>query len=358
MMDQDQYKIKISPESIFGDLSSVNYNGNQVGVYSAMTQVVSSGNRGTSTLTGLTIPILFRQTAVDVGYFSAFDGAIYQKEVVTNFIFSSDESQPFTYNVYNTSSDFQKFLELSKYVIDWGDGSPKEEITEYNSHTYPSVNSKFNITLEQSNPWGISKVVKTIKVPYSLVENENPNGEAFFVPKGGNWSGTPISYNYIFSGDAVNEVEKQTSNNYVSIPYTISGTSKSRITELALYGTPKYQVGVPVILNGQIWGVINDMNDVFSAYTVNGIHYYDYSDGNTIYFEESSGFTENNITAIPITKDESLIRAVDQPQIQTNVFVERGKNSAYERILRLGEVDSLGDLINYGYGFFNVNKKN
>ena len=66
------------------------------------------------------------------------------------------------------------------------------------------------------------------------------------------------------------------------------------------------------------------------------------------------GLTENNLTAVPITKDEVLLKVIDQAQVQTNVFVERGKNSAYERVQRLGEVDNLGDMINYGYGFFNV----
>ena len=130
--------------------------------------------------------------------------------------------------------------------------------------------------------------------------------------------------------------------------------TKSRITELALYGTPQYQVGVPVISNGQIWGAITDINPIYTAYTINGTDYYDYSDGLSIYFQQSSGLTQNNLTAVPITKDEVLIKVVDQAQIQTDVFVERGKNSAYERIQRLGEVDNLGDLINYGYGFFNV----
>ena len=73
-------------------------------------------------------------------------------------------------------------------------------------------------------------------------------------------------------------------------------------------------------------------------------------------FVKSSGFTENNLTAEPISKDEALIKVIDQAQIQTNVFAERGKNSAFERVQRLGEVDNLGDLINYGYGFFNVIK--
>jgi hypothetical protein len=358
---EDLYNIIISPETIKGDLSTVTYSGVSVGVYSAMTQVVSSGTDGSSTLTGLTIPILIRQTAVDVGYYSPFDGAVLQKDVVANFIFSSTTSNPYVYNVYNTSSEFQKFLDLSAYKVDWGDNSPKQIITSYTpdslSHTYATAEAQYTIVLEQTNPWGVTKVAKTITTPYENVVINNPNGEAFFIPAGGNWLNTPVSYNYIFSGDAVNEISAQTSNNYVTVPFTISGLTKSRITELALYGTPKYQVGVPVIKNGQIWGAISDMNLIFTAYTVQEVNYYDYNDGTTIFFEQSSGFTENNLSQRPITKEEVLLRVIDQPQIQTNVFVERGKNSGLERIQRLGEVDNLGDMINYGYGFFNVTKK-
>jgi hypothetical protein len=43
-----------------------------------------------------------------------------------------------------------------------------------------------------------------------------------------------------------------------------------------------------------------------------------------------------------------------EPEIQSNVFIERGKNSGLERIMRLGEIDNIGDLQKYGYGFFNV----
>jgi hypothetical protein len=117
-------------------------------------------------------------------------------------------------------------------------------------------------------------------------------------------------------------------------------------------------VGVPVIRNGQIWGAITDINPEFTAYTINNVDYYTYFDGTTIFFEKSSGFTENNLTAVPITKEEVLLKVIGQPQIQTNIFIERGKNSAFERIQRLGEVDNLGDMINYGYGFFNIQKKN
>lgn len=360
-MAQDYYNFIVSPENVARDLTTVDYRGTSVGVYSAMTEVVSSGPNGTSLMTDLSVQILLRQTATDVGYFSPFDGAVLQKDVVTNFLFSSTTSQPYVWNVYNTSEQFQKFLELSAYRVDWGDGSTKQIITAYTptsiTHTYPTAAKQYTITLEQTNPWGTTKVSKKINVPYSNVVVNNPNGQAFFMPSTGNWIGTAVSYDYIFSGDAVSEVSAQTSNNYVTIPFTISGVTKSRVNELALYGSPKFQVGVPVISNVQIWGAISDINPIYTAYTVNEVNYYDYNDGTTIFFQQSSGFTTNNLTSVPITKDEVLLKVIDQPQIQTNVFVERGKNSAYERVQRLGEVDNLGDMINYGYGFWKVINK-
>lgn len=357
----DFYNIVISPENIQGDLFKVNYRGTEVGVYSGMTQVLTGGPNGSSLLTGLTIPILITQTAIDVGYYSAFDGAVLQKDIVANFIFSSTTTNPYVYNVYNTSNEFQKFLELSVYTVDWGDGSPVQIINTFTpnfvSHTYPTANSNYTITLRQTNPWGQTVVKKDIFTPYTNIIPPNPNGTAFFIPQGGSWAGTPISYDYIFSGDAVNIVTDQTSNNYLQVPFQISGTSKSRLTELQLYGPNQYELYTPVIANGQLWGNIFVTASTYTGYTIQGVDYYDYIDGTTSYFENSSGFTDQNLTAEPITKNETLIKAVDQPQIQTDVFVERGKNSAYERVQRLGEVDNIGDMINYGYGFFNVEKK-
>jgi len=354
------YNFIVSPENVERDLSVVNSNGVSVGVYSGMSQIVSGGKYGTSLLTGLTVNILLTQSAVDAGYYTPFDGAVMQKDVVSNFIFSSTTSDPYRVYVYNTSSEFQKFLDLSKYVINWGDGSQLQAVTAYTpnsiSHVYPSANKTYTITLSQTNPWGVVKVQKNVTLPYSAVTIYNQQGTAYFTPAGGNWFGTPVSYDYIFSGDAVNVVSAQTTNNFEQVPFIVSGTTTSRVTELALYGSPKYQVGVPVIKNGEIWGAITNISAIYTAYTITGINFYDYADGTSIFFQESSGFTDSNLTAVPITKLESLLKVMDQPQIQTDVFLERGKNSAYERVQRLGEIDNLGDLLNYGYGFFNVQK--
>jgi hypothetical protein len=93
---------------------------------------------------------------------------------------------------------------------------------------------------------------------------------------------------------------------------------------------------------------------VYTAYTIQDIDYYDYSDGTTIYFTQSSGLTADWMVQEPIVKDELLLGIISQPEVQSNVFIERGKNSALERVQRIGEVDNLGDLIKYGYRFFNV----
>lgn len=360
-MTQDYYKFIISPENIKSDITKTTYDGNVVGVYSGMSQILTSGPNGSSLLTGLTVNILLRQTSNDSGYYTPFDGAILQKDVVTNFIFSANTNQPYIYYVYNTSDEFKKFLEFSSYSIDWGDGSQIEEFNIFTpnnlSHNYPATEKKYTIKLTQTNPWGINIVEKTITTPYNIDTILNPKGTAYFKPLGGSWSGTPISYDYIFSGDQYNLILEQVSVNYVTVPYLVSGITTSSVYELELYGPTPYQVGVPVIKNGEIYGAITDMNNTFTAYTINEVMYYDYIDGTTIFFVNSSGFTDENITQTPITKDEALLKIIDQPQIQSNVFIERGKNSVYERILRLGEVDNLGDLINYGYGFFNVENK-
>lgn len=358
----DYYKIIISPESIKNDLSNVPYSGGSVGVYSGMTQVLTGGVNGSSLLTGLTIPILITENINDVGYYDPFDGAISQKDVVTNFIFSSETTSPYKVFIYNTTDELNKFQELSTYLVDWGDGTSKERLTgftpNYLSHQYPTEIKEYTITLEQTNPWGLIKIEKSISLPFTNVSILNPKGTSYFTPSGGSWAGTPVQYDYLFSGDSENKVEKQVSSANIITPFVVSGTTYSRLQDFEQYGSTKYpQPGVPVIKNRQMFGVINTITSIYTGYTIQDIDYYDYIDGTTVFFVKSSGFTSENITAEPISKREVLIGVIDQPQIQSNVYIERGKNSAYERIQRLGEVDNVGDLVNYGYGFFNVEKK-
>ena len=83
--------------------------------------------------------------------------------------------------------------------------------------------------------------------------------------------------------------------------------------------------------------------------------YYDYKDF-TIYVAQSSGFGPGDLVLSALTKNEALLNVIDQPEVQTDIFVERGKYSPMEYVERLGEVDGIRDLETYGYKFFIVEK--
>jgi hypothetical protein len=390
-MDTQYYKFVVSPENIKGDLISVPFTGEtdikilidpccpitaetittitgNTGYYLPMREVLSGGTDGNSILTGLSVNLLLIQNTVDIGYYSVFDGAILQKEVLTNFLFSADtitDPLGYSYYFYNTSDiEFAKFLQQSTYVIDWGDGSPQQPITSPLPvfHQYPSGNNVYTITLTSYSPWGISYVEKDVVVPFTGTTIPNPNGTAFFVPAGGGWSATPISYDYIFTGDSNTNINDFYSYNYTTIPFLITGYTESSISELIQYGPVssliggKYVYGPVTGNTGQVGEFIGpDPSGIYTAYTLGNITYYDYEDF-TIYVVESSGFTQNDLILSAITKNEALLNVVDELQVLSNVYVERGVYAPLESVMRLGEVDSVGDLEKYGYGFFNVEK--
>jgi len=342
-------KIKISPESILSDVVSVENNGNVFGVYSGISNIISGSTYGTSSLTGLTVPILLTETIRDFGYYSLLDGDIVQQNTMCNFIVSSTTENPYFYIFRNTSDDNIKELTQSKYILDWGDGSPFEVFTDtLITHTYPKADKMYNITLTQENTWGINVVSKKVDVPYKSAAIENLNGNNVFIPKLGSWENTPDNQDYIYDFDY------NIGDNVYDDEILVSAITKSRLSELSNYGVNKYLIGVPIIKYGDIFGVVDDVSDNYTGYTIQGVKYFDF-DGYTVSVHKTSGLTD--VLNQVIIKDEFLIGMVEQPQIQTNLFVERGKISPYENIMRIGEINNINDLENYGYGFFKIVNK-
>ena len=384
MDNQNKYYFKISPEVILNKIFTVQYPSgvsvNQLDedlccevtgttttvidysdatVYSSMTQLLSGGTNGASTLTDLSVPILLLESAVDYGHYTVFDGAIHQKETVCNFIFSASSANPYTVLVYNTSNNFSNFVQQSTFQIDWGDGYVEDInifTSEHFTHSYANTGFPmiYMLILIQTTPWGINSVIKYIQIPFTGVAVDNPNGTAYFSPMNGNWADTSVSYDYIFTGDAVNLISAQTSNNYTDTPFLITGQTASRLSELRSYGPQKYKQTL-IIQNGEPFGQITEINENYTAYTIQSSSYIDFADGSTIQVFESFGFIEAWMSQEPITKEEELINVAFEPEIQTNVFIDRGKNSGLEKLERLNEVDSVGDLEKYGYKFFKFN---
>lgn len=360
-MENNRYSIKISPENLKGDIITLTYSGdsglNTFGVYSGMSYILSGGTNGDSVLTGLTIPIFLTQSINDLGTYSVFDGDILQKDVLNNFLYSASTLNPYNVFLYNTSGDLTiSFLTFTNFFVDWGDGSLVEQISNQPlSHIYPTTPDTYTISFSGQNTWGTTVIQKEIFVPVTGVTTTNLNGTITFTPQSGNWSGIPQTYDYIFTGDSNNNINSQISSTYTNVPFIVSGYTKSKLISLKRYGPTQYTVGYQFIKNNEVYGQVDDITSEFTQYTINGITYYDFIDGTTLFVVNSSGVTSENIILSGLTKDERLLDFVSDPEIQSNVYIERGKYSAFEPLQRLGEVDNIGDLVRYGYNYYKIN---
>ena len=381
----NNYYVRISPGVIKGDIFYSGYNNTpyvippvidpccpttdtgttvvttgSTGYYKPLPEVLSGGTNGISLLDDLSIPIFLTESTIDLGYYTPSDGYVLQKDLVNNFLFTADTGNTYKYYVYNTS-EIEKlaYLNGTKYFIDWGDNTVVESFDtffpNYKSHLY-SQDSTFEISVSAITIFGTTIVKKTITTPYSAVTISNPNGIEYFVSNHGSWSATPISAEYLYEYDSNNSASYQATSNFVSVPYTITGFTESTINELQQYGASKYPPpGITVTASTGNVGVYfgPDPTNTYVAYRINDVDFYDYQDF-TLYAYQSSGITENDLSVEPLIKDETLLNVVMEPEVQSNVYVERGKISALESLQRMGEVNSVGDVETYGYGFFNV----
>jgi hypothetical protein len=143
----------------------------------------------------------------------------------------------------------------------------------------------------------------------------------------------------------LNDVEYSTYTGYTEFTgltyYNAIGLS--RVSELKKYGTNEYN-------NVTI-------NDDITGYTIDNIFYQDLPEGYTILTGNTVGFTKEEVTFEVLSRNEHFLGFLDEPKIYSDVFIERGKQSVMELNLRLGEVNNMGDLVNYQNGFFKINKQ-
>lgn len=70
------------------------------------------------------------------------------------------------------------------------------------------------------------------------------------------------------------------------------------------------------------------------------------------------GWNQTNTTFCAITKEEKFLNKVSPPEIQSEVFIERGANSVLESHFRLSEIESLEHLENYNNGgYYKIEKQ-
>jgi hypothetical protein len=319
------------------------------------------------------IPIFIESTMNEMGVMVGFDGDIEQVEQFCNFTYTYTGNLLTIYNSLNTNR--LKTLIDSEFLISWGDGSTDTLLmpTVYDSllpnisHAYSGGTTGTTVTITVDSPWKVQSITRTFILPFSgYTFPTDFDILTFEIPFSNPISGVTQDYlnDYEYTEGFTGSTTGTTSN------VVFIAIGKSRIDEKKGYG--KYASYTGLTTGGTT--TIDDVVYNFTGYTIDGLYYMDIENGSTqiegrvpAHFLElpPTGFTYGNSTDYAtefvynnmLTRNEHLIGFVDDTQIFSDIFVERGKLGVMERNLRLGEIDNMGELTKYGSGYFNVKKQ-
>lgn len=68
------------------------------------------------------------------------------------------------------------------------------------------------------------------------------------------------------------------------------------------------------------------------------------------------GKNQTTVSLSAITKEEYLFGIISTPEVQSDVFIDRGITSVMDMHLRLSEIKNMGELARYGNGFYTIRR--
>jgi hypothetical protein len=118
-------------------------------------------------------------------------------------------------------------------------------------------------------------------------------------------------------------------------------------------------LNVPIRINGtNITATITTYNSERKEYTLYSdtefpIRYIDFPDGTTTFmFSKIAEEVDPNAPLI-----NKFLGLVEEPKIESSVFIERGIVNVYESFTKLKKVKSLNEMTKFGFGYFKMNKQ-
>jgi len=165
------------------------------------------------------------------------------------------------------------------------------------------------------------------------------------------------------------DIKKETYTNYIGA--TIDG--KTRVTSTGTLTNSNYAPSLTG-LTGTTY--VFDANDDVNIGTNNqstGILYKDFGSGltrtsiNSLGNSQTTnltemeftgeGWNETNTSLSAITKEEYLFGITQPPEVYSDVFIDRGTTTVFEKHLRFSEIESLEHLERYNNGFYRLVKQ-
>ena len=70
----------------------------------------------------------------------------------------------------------------------------------------------------------------------------------------------------------------------------------------------------------------------------------------------SEGWNMTNTSLSALTKEEYLFGIISRPEVKSDVFIDRGIVSIFDKHLKMSEITNLGQLTRYDNGYYNIIK--
>lgn len=285
-------------------------------------------------------------------------------------------------------------METNKIKILLEDYISRNPDNSYGTITATSFNVKVFLTQE------VKDMGKFMDYPYITFDQNAPTLTYVPLPQklndygGGNFNFiTQPGSNFYPTGDNYDDVryKNKTVSDYYTNNIIVTGLTEDRLENVTSYGytgNTKYIPGFDLekglyfnYVNSPINGVtrvisLNDFNPIIYTEDANlndpnfstilqgdGILFKTYFDRVqsstnriplTQMYYHGQGTNKTNSSLSALTIEEYLLHITETPKVENELFIDRGTTSVVQSHLQLGEISSLGDLINYGNGYYNI----
>lgn len=264
-----------------------------------------------------------------------------------------------------TASTFYLNILLTQNVDDMGLFIDSEFIAQDKAHSvvdYSVLVSKLNTLgytfpfMTGAMPQTLTNIGGTDKVTLRL---PNSTEQDYYV-----FGNLPITGN---TDSKIEDVKSYKSTDQFRINFNTATETYVNYNNLTVMGVDRIKsMGEPKIY---VFDTENDVNLGTNTQTT-GIQYRDYSGTTNLMVNGvdtivpltsfrfiGEGWNETNVSLSALTKEEYLFGIISPPEVQSDVFIDRGATSVLDMHLRLSEIGNISELTRYGNGFYKLNKQ-
>lgn len=267
-----------------------------------------------------------------------------------------------------TASTFYLNVLLTQSIDDMGLFTDIETIPKTNVSSPPN----YTLLINKLNSLGFYFPFMSGAIPNPITEfntNETENNTLRYLES--NESDYYVFGNQIITGatdSKIEDVRSYKQSNPFRVGFNVSTETYINYNDISVNGVNR----IKIMADPKIYvfdtpndGVLGTNNQIY------GIQYSDYTgltrnqlisgDTNPLPLTKfryiGEGWNKTNTSLSALTKEEFLFGIISRPEVENDVFIDRGITPVLDLHLRLSEIRNLGQLTNYGNGLYKINKQ-